>query len=506
MRKILHYSTNEQMFIHVDNWIPNIEDAVFTHAKDEFIAPISMFLGIPQDLQLDCFSLKLKKAYKNEKAKEHFCQYLNYFEKFYDNDKELVTIYANIKCIIDGYRDQYSIELLKQDLNKYIFFNNSMKWKVKRMNEDNYIPLQKQYKNKKKPVLEYNDTHCKLMLESSLYQIMIIPILTHYAHINKIYNINEFLLEMYDLILYRRDININLYNKFFETVISNTEHSTLINPIWEKQDIRGINKTNFAIDQTNGIILQLMPKYEYSQAPVTLNFNSVRYSIDNQVIGNEYEYKYIELDTMKKDEDSNSEFDKFESYTAKQDEGRYVQLKHISKATMKYIEFRYGPFSDEEVEFYKKELFADTDAINPFQKKLVFNLFLEIFGDTESIKGINKDDYIKLVIAAKRMLIKEKEMIILPYVISSKMVKSVSRKSINQKEEKKIVESEIYAQMQDKYSYDKKVIQDIFSIIATIFSSTFIMIDFEDPTINGKELPLFMEFITKEVCDFSMLC
>ena len=504
MRKILHYLTDQEPFIHVDNWKPDPEDLVFMHAKDEFIVPISSFLGIvSQNLQLDCFSLKLKKSYKSEKAKDHFCLYLNYFEKFYDTDKELVTIYANLKCIMDGYRDQYTIDLFKQDLNKYIFFNNSLKWKVKRMNQDNYIPLQKQYKNKKKPVLEYNDSHCMLMLESSLYQIMMIPMLTHYAYLNRILNINDFLLDMYSLILYRPDISINLYNKFFETVISNTEHSTLINPLWDKQDIRGINVTTFAADQTDNIILQLMPKYEYSLAPVTLNYNSIKKAIDHQVITNEYEYNYHELDTSKKDEDSNSEFDKFESYTAKQDEGLYVQQKHTAKVTMKATEYMNEIITEEEIEFYKDILFSDTDVINAFQKKLVFNLYYSNFGDTNSIRGINRDDYIKLVICSKRKLIKNR-MIVLPYVISSKMTKSVSRKSINQKELKKIVGSEIYNEIIEIYSNDEKVTQEIFSIIATIFSSTFVMIDYNDSTINGKELPpsLSMEFISKEVLEF----
>lgn len=503
MRNIIHYYQDENKFIHVDEWIPNEEDIIFRHIKDEFIAPISRFLGKPEDLQLDCFSLKVKKSYKSEKAKNHFCHYLNYFEKYYDVDKELVSVYAYIKCMIDGYKELYTIDVLKQDLNRYLL-SNSIKWKVRRMNEANYIPLQKKYKNKKKPGLEYNDIHCKLMLELSLLQIMMIPILTHYAHVNKIMNINNFLLEMYDLILYMNNISINLVNKFYETVKSSTEHSTINNPIWDKQDIRGLNPTTFAIETSSSIVLQLMPKYIYSSAAVALNFNSVKSNIDHQVIGNEYEYVFIKLDTIKKDEDSNSEFDKFESYTAKQDEGLYIELNHIAKWAMNYIEYQWGPFTRDEIEFYKAQLFDDTDCINSFQKNIIFNLFYKVFGDTESIKAINKDDYIRLVIAAKRIFTGMK-MVIMPYVVSSKIIKSVSRKTINKKEEKKIEESEIFNQLMEKYSYNPKIKQQILSIIATIFSSSFRMIDYNDPNINGKELPLLMEFISKEVCDYVML-
>ncbi len=502
-KEIIHYICERPEFIHVDEWIPNEEDKILNWMKDEFVVPVSSFLNQEQNLQLDCFSLKVKKSYKSVKAKDHFCQYLNYFEKFYDKDKELISIYSRIKCMIDGYKDKYTPELLKQDINNYLL-SYSMKWKVRRMNNDNYIPLEKKYKNSKKPGLEYNDIHCKLMLELSLFQIMMIPILTHYAYVNKVLDITNFLLEFYDLILYMKNVTINLPNKFYETVKSSTEHSTINNPIWDKQDIRGLNPTTFAIEHSNSIILQLMPKYIYSSAAVALNFNSIKQNIDHQVIGNEYEFVFVKLDNIKKDEDSNSEFDKFESYTAKQDESLYIELNHIARESMKMIEFKYGPFDQAEIEFYKKELFDDTDCINNFQKHIVFNLFYQIFGDTESIKAINKDDYIKLVIAAKRIFHSYK-MVIMPYVVSSKIVKSVSRKTINKKEEKKIDDSEIFELLMKKYNNNPKVKEHILSIIATIYSSTFRMIDYNDRNINGKIMPLFMEFISKEVCDYAML-
>lgn len=503
MKEVIHYIVNRPEFVHVDSWEPNEEDKIFSWVKDEFIVPISKFLNREQDMQLDCYSLKVKKGYKSPNAKNHFCQYLNYFEKYYDRDKELVSIYARIKCMIDGYKEKYTKELLKQDLNNYLF-NYSMKWKVRRMNNDNYIPLEKKYKNSKKPGLEYNDIHCKLMLELSVFQIMMIPILTHYAYVNRILDVSGFLLEMYDLILFMKNITINLSNKFYETVKSSTEHSTINNPIWDKQDIRGLNPTTFAIDHVNNIIINLMPKYIYSSAAIALNFNSIKTNIENQVLGNEYELVYVKLDNTKKDEDSNSEFDKFESYTAKQDEAKYIQLNHIAKESMKMIEAKYGPFSQDEIEFYKKELFSDTDCINSFQKYIVFNLFFQIFGDTESINAINKDDYVKLVIAAKRIF-HDYKMIIMPYVISSKIIKSVSRKTINKKEEKKIDDSEIFGLLMEKYSNNPNIKEQILSIIATIYSSTFRMIDYNDSEINGQILPLFMEFISKEVCDYIML-
>ena len=99
-----------------------------------------------------------------------------------------------------------------------------------------------------------------------------------------------FLLEMYDILLYMKGASIDLYNKFYETVKSSTEHNVIVNPIWGQQDIRGINPTTFAIDSTNNIILNLIYKYEYSGGPVAMNLKSVKTNIKYQVVENKYEY------------------------------------------------------------------------------------------------------------------------------------------------------------------------------------------------------------------------
>lgn len=501
--KILEY-VKGQTFIPVDEWIPEEQDLIFRHLKDEFIAPISAFLNVPQNMQLDCFGLKAKKAYRSEDAREHFCHYLNYFEKFYDQDKELVSIYAHIKCMIDGEKERYTIDLLKQDLERYML-SDSMRWKVTKMNDDNYIPLQKEYKYKNKPGLEYNDEHCKYMFYLSVLQIMIIPVISHYAQVNHITKIDDFLLQMYDVILYMKDASIDIYNKFYETVRTTTDHNVATNPIWKQQSIRGINPTTFAIGATNNIVLNLLHKYVYSGGVVAMNLSSIRRNINYQVITNEYEYTYIKLDATKRDEDSNSEFDKFESYTAKQDESLYIQLDHIARSTMRMINNKYGPFSQEEIDYYKNHLWSDTsEGINLFQRNLVFNLFYKYFGDPQSIKGINRDDYIVLVLAAKKILTSN-GMVVLPYVISSKVEKLISRKTINKKEQEKIETGELYNLIMEKYSFNPKIKDYILSLIATIHSSVFTIIDYNQPELNGKELPIYMDFLREEVRQYVML-
>ena len=139
-----------------------------------------------------------------------------------------------------------------------------------------------------------------------------------------------------------------------------------------------------------------------------------------------------------------------------------------------------------------------------FQRNLVFNLFYKYFGDPQSIKGINRDDYVVLVLAAKKILTSN-GMVVLPYVISSKVEKLISRKTINKKEQEKIETGELYNLIMEKYSFNPKIKDYILSLIATIHSSVFTIIDYNQPELNGKELPIYMDFLREEVRQYVML-
>jgi hypothetical protein len=190
---------------------------------------------------------------------------------------------------------------------------------------------------------------------------------------------------------------------------------------------------------------------------------------------------------------------------------------------MKLIETLYGPFDQEEIDFYFHELGDYDAAINSFQKRLIFNLFFKYFGSTVSANNINRIDYIKLMIAAKRIL-QSQCLVMLPYVISSKVEKLISRKSVNRKDLVKIESSELFPQILQKYqepmidptvvgsdnalaytAENSKIIKEILSMIATVLSSDFRIIDFHDPSINGKTIEIIPDIIIEEFLIYVML-
>lgn len=194
----------------------------------------------------------------------------------------------------------------------------------------------------------------------------------------------------------------------------------------------------------------------------------------------------------------NSEFDKFESYTTKADSSLMMQMETSCQESMTLIRQRYGPFDPEEISFFKRRL-ADNGQIkiNSLQKMLVFNLFYKYFQDSQALNCINLDDYITLILAARKIL-EENGMYLLGAIVASKVIRLASRKSVNKKEMMKLESSELYAVIKDKYR-NEKIEKQILGIIAALLSSDFEFIDFQDPDIDGKKIVVTSEIASEEV-------
>ena len=486
----------ENAFIPVDEWVASREDSYFKHVKGAMILPVSQFFGIEGNDTLDYYILSTKRCYNSDEVRNHIAQYLNYFLKYYDKEKELLAIYYNLKYLID-YEPNYNKAAFIYDLRRYIF-SGSIYLKANRMNTDNYS-LKLKYTNTKNPGLQYNDKHAAILMEISLLMNMVIPLLTHFIYMKKVTNIQDFLLEVFDYILAIHE-DVDIYNKLYETSMSSINknrdtHSVL----WNMQSIRGANTTTHSLYTVNNIILQIIPKYRYNSNIICFNYKSILKNIGFQVTDISYEYAFVSLSSSKRDADQNSEFDKFESHLTKLDESLYIQTKAMAEKTMETIELMFGPFDDDEVDYYYKKLADENDrvTINGFQKDMVFNLFYKYFGDPVALKAINIRDYIKLIIASKRIL-ESNGMVVLPYIISSKVTRLVTRKSVNKKELSKLETSPYYTYIKEKYKNDK-IEKHILSIIAIILSSEFEMIDYYDDELDGKKIDIISDYILEEL-------
>lgn len=190
----------------------------------------------------------------------------------------------------------------------------------------------------------------------------------------------------------------------------------------------------------------------------------------------------------------------------KQNESLYLQNKVNCEDTMLNIERRFGPFSKDELNLYMDRLMQDENGnpyINTFTYQLVSVLFYKFFRDVQSIRAINKKQYAELIISAKRILLNN-NMIILPYIISGKVEKMVQRKNVNKKEIQIIQASPSYNSVIQRYC-SPAIEQHIISIIATIISSEFTIVD-PDPNIDGKKVDIVVPIIAEEVLLFIKMC
>lgn len=301
-------------FIPVDDWEPTEEEMIFKHVKGAIILPVSKFYKVEENSFLDYFILSAKRCYNGEKIRNHCCKYLNYFERFYDRDKELLMVYYHIKYIIDCMDDRvYTDEAFLFDLKKYIL-DSTIFLKAKLMNEDNYILNLDQKRSNvdkiKTPSLQYTDKHGKILMEISLLMNMFIPLLVHYMSKRQIFQVKDFLLRAFDMIFVKYEDEVDVYSKLYETSISSiNKNADTHSVLWSMQNIRGKNTTTHSVSAVNDIILQIMPKYNYNENIVSFNYMSIQWNIGFQVTGISYEYSFVSLSSSKRDEDNNSEFD-----------------------------------------------------------------------------------------------------------------------------------------------------------------------------------------------------
>ena len=530
--KLMTSIIDKEHHIPVDMWntkkYPADEaDKIFKNVKGDIILPIAEFFGVEEKARtLDYFTVSPKRSYNSDETREHICRYLNYFEKFYDTDKELLLILYQIKLAMD-YNKQYTVDMLCNDINRYIIRNKNLYFKIRRFVDDNYL-MTLSSNNNKTPNLQFENIHAKVLYEISLMMNMYIPLITHFMYIHFIKDSSQiqfFVLKLFDLAVtkYEEEHGIYIYDKLYETATSVVNKSK--NPdkiLWEKNKIRGINPTTHTEDAALDIVLQIMPKYTYIDAKdednlstdkvnniINFNYFSNRQCLRFKITDISYEYPFVKLSSSKRDEDQNSEFDRYEARLNKKDESLFLQNKVSCEQTVKTIELKYGPFDEEEIMYYKKRLTQDNKpVINSFQKQLISYLFFKDFGDQVSIQSINQIDYIKLLIAAKRILLNS-GLVILPYIISSKVTRVATRKNINKKETTKITNGENWQQILAKYN-NPKISQRVLEMIGKINSSTFEIIEYDlehhcPSERDGIQVPICSDLINEELSFFILM-
>jgi hypothetical protein len=487
----------------VDSWIPEEEDMLFKSTQNLIYAPIHKLYGT-ESYSIDFFSLKSKRCYNSDDMRNRFVHYINYFEKFYDKEHELFIHYANLKYLID-YVDQYTVDMLIDDIFRYIF-NPKMLNNIKLMVQRNYKFKLNNGSKTNNISLQYTDTHALLLLNFSIMQKLTIPLITHYITQRCIsgQDINDTLMSFYYRI-FAMFKSINMIAKLYESVMSYVKRSVKKNSkLWNMQNIRSINQTTHSIESVESIPLQVIPKYTFIKNVVSFNFTVVKKTIGYKLLNISYGYVYVPLSSSLRDEDNNSKIDKYEANLEKTDEGLRMFLRANKQFTLDHLIKASGikEITDDEVEFYKRELSKYGDMMNRFQQDMVNLSVYKFFGDSISSKFTNRDEYVKMMIVTKRLM--EGKFAILHEIIGGRVARLVDRKSINKKEMEKFKASPTWKKVQDLYRNPAKEDQ-IMSNIAVLLSSEFEYISYDNPVLNGCKIDIIPEVIGEEFMEFCLM-
>ena len=278
---------------YVDQWIPLPQDQLFKSIDKAIILPVSQYYGYDHSTDLDYFIISPKRCYNKPKMREHIVKYLNYFEAFYDTEHELIAVMSQIKYLID-YREDYTKELFFDDIRKYILYNDSILNKLYRMNEMNYKIELVAKEGKSVESLQYNTRHGKILMQMSILMNMIIPLVCHFIHINKIDAVDNTLLEIYDDIICMSDVDI--FSKFYETTSSEINRNKKVNnTLWDMQSIRGRSVYTQSFNSIENIILNIMPKYKYEQNIISFNFVAIKYSTKYKITDKTNVWRYSNI-------------------------------------------------------------------------------------------------------------------------------------------------------------------------------------------------------------------
>jgi len=496
----------------IDDWQPGPNDMLITYTKDTIMAPVSYALGMKEaSFELDSFCLKSKKRYLDG-IKPKLFKYINYFEKFYDPDRELILVYANIKAQCDLIlKEEYTVDMFKCDIQRYFLTLNPNKptllSKMRQLNQEQFNnKLVKPYASTN-DALCYDTVHVMTMMEMSTIMDILLPIVAHYAYVSKQTDFNAFLSQIVQMIL---DLypTIDIHAKIQETVM--TIVSSLAKndkKLWDTCQIRGIDAITNTCATVSTILLSSFPKYTYNDNPLNYNIAVIKNSIGHQITDISYEYDFIIHDSSKRDgEDNSTPLDRFEMQREKADIGLMIQNQVNCEYTMETIYNKYRRPTVDEVNYYIAQLTKNNQQLQPkdgFQRRMILNLWNAEFGDTASIREITIRDYVALIILAKERLLNA-NLKIFPYIISGRISKLAAKSFINRKDSVRLEQMEEYQAVQKKYM-SPKVMNSVIETIASLLSSEIYIVDPRNE-INDIRIPTEQsELIIREYLQYILM-
>lgn len=476
--------------------IPNVEDYIYNHYGPYFKLVSKSALELPFDKlfknkkfkKLNTFVIKPKQAYYMNH--ELIYPYVNYFIKYFDKDDELLVSYLKIKFMIDR-KKKYGYDTFRDDVYS-LLLSDSMVDKIKTMVSHNYaidLSAKKDYKHKS---IQFLNEHGVIILEASMALKIMIPLVTHYIHVNGIGNTDKFLGMMFSDVFSYFERGNNMQNKIYEFVLSKLKKTQSRDKgHWNKVEVFGKDMDSETSEVAEKINTDILYKCHF-KGNIAAFFTRVVTKNTMWMLKENFKRNLHQINTVKED-DGLSDLDKIEMNMSKMDESFIAMGELNVKHIIKKLKIKYGieKFDKDELEFYMENV-----HLNKLQEDLFNQIFGKYFGSIRDMYAVDKKRFAKLVVIFKTMMAKHGFKILQHIIIGDMQINPNVRK-LTKKETTDIINSGTYKFILKKYSYTLNLIIDnkLFrETLTQLLNSNVKMIDY-NKEVNGKKLKIKDNFI-----------
>jgi len=396
--------------IPIDEWYPDENtptDTLVGFAGKTMYVPFDKLLQRDTIQSFNVFDLSLKEAYY--KQLDTICNYINYFELFYDTDRELIMAYLRLKWIVDtAETESLSRKSFIEWMNSTLF-TESMCKKIVALTSDNYrVDLETDNQKKRgskiyPEALQFNEHHAEIFMRISVAIKFAIPIVMHYIKIFHGKNEPKNHLHEYFMWLFKNPLlveDVNILGKLRHTIAKRVNsYSKPDRSIYSKHEAIGSSTETFIDDLFHkNIITDTVFNYRFSGNTVSFNSVVLRY----QLIFHSKEDLKMDFHevTAEKEPEGLSGLDKLEMYTTKVDSFALMYSQVNINDTIRRLQSKIKiDITDEEIDYYKENY-----DFNGIGGDLLRNFFAKYFGGFRDVSLLKRRQHILCLIIMKRML------------------------------------------------------------------------------------------------------
>lgn len=476
----------------LESWNPTPDQEYYVYENEVVRAKYEEMLHLHEGSVLSIYFIN-KNHYKNEMST--VLKHLNYFETFYDKEKELFMAMLSIKFIVDQ-KPQFTQEAFKTVvLDRLITpdFISKVKLMAHRLYTIN-INTDKEGKYKNTPKIT-NDQARQLVACSFAFRLTL-PLFIHFS------NVNESFVEKRDYITCFNSIYMEIIKRFeandvtiFTALCRFVKYRVYRaynadKGIWnQKKQLYGTVKEIYLEELIHEVIIvKSLYKLRYNMSCVSF-IDGIIFSYNRNFKSENYKAKPFEISS----EDSSSDSDDYLSHAEAlemmvyriDESNSMINDVNTTKVLADIAERFNVELDDEELAFY----YANCD-INSITQFLLHAFYSRFFDNSHAIYTLNRTDTIRLIVYMKKFL-QLRGMVIMPQFCTAKVRGKFKDNMIkNSKFLEKIESSSVYHNIiMNKFRYvnelDKKD-NRILRKLSTLINSTFTFVDY-DPDIDGIE-------------------